>query len=246
MSPPPGDTHRLSELRIVLLGSRNAGKNSSGKTILGSKEFGLQRDVTECVMETGDVAERKITVVKAPGWQRNKAVRNSPESLKQQIVLSVSMCPPGPHAVLLVLPLSNKSWKSEKNVLEGYLMLLTETVWSHTIILFTFGDSLGDGTIEQYIERVEYLQCLVKKCRNRYHVFNNTKRDECQVTELLEKIEVMVAENKGYHLEINTVMEHEGTMKKKGKTKEKKSKEESSAGELVLCWLGDGQSIDTT
>lgn len=195
-------------------------------------------------MERGEVAGRKITVVEAPGWKRNKAVKNSPESLKHQIVLSASMCPPGPHAVLLVLPLSNKSWKSEKNVLEGYLMLLTESVWSHTIVLFTFGDSLGNRTIEQYMKNVEYLQWLVKKCRNRYHVFNNTKSDECQVTELLEKIEVMVAQNGGCHLEIDTGVEHEGTMKTKGKTKEKKSKEDTSAGEFV--GFDGGQSIDTT
>ncbi|KAB5522709.1 hypothetical protein PHYPO_G00162600 [Pangasianodon hypophthalmus] len=225
-----GEANHLSEVRSVLLGCRNAGKSSSGNTILGREDFDLQESA-QCVMRHGEVAGRKITVVEAPGWQRNKAVRNSSDLLKQEIVHSVSMCPPGPHAVLLVLRLDFKSWKSEKNVLQGYLNLLGDNVWHHTIVLFTFGDSLGDSTIEQHIERGEaYIQWLIEKCGNRYHVFNNKKRDDdSQVTELLEKIEMMVAGNRGCHLEMDTKVltkvEHE-TKKKK---KEKKSKVEESA-----------------
>ncbi|KAM9440438.1 GTPase IMAP family member 8-like isoform 2-T3 [Clarias gariepinus] len=175
-------------------------------------------------MRQGDVAGKDITVVEAPGWQRNKAVRNSIELLKQEIVLSVSRCPPGPHAVLLVLRLNVKSWKSEQNVLEGYLELLTERVWSHTIVLFTFGDALGDTTIEQYIKTEEYLQGLVQKCGNRYHVFNNKKRhDVSQVTELLEKIEKMVAGNEGCHLEMDKKILQD--VEERRREEEKRSKE---------------------
>ncbi|KAF4073260.1 hypothetical protein AMELA_G00256930, partial [Ameiurus melas] len=147
-----GDAHHLPEVRIVLLGCRKAGKSSSGNTILGRDEF-TSWTSTECVKRHGEVAGRKITVVEAPGWQRNNAVSNSTESFKQEIVLSVATCPPGPHAVLLVLRLDVKSWKSEKNVLEGYLNLLGDDVWNHTIVLFTFGDSLRDTTLEQYMGR---------------------------------------------------------------------------------------------
>ncbi|KAF5896571.1 GTPase IMAP family member 8-like, partial [Clarias magur] len=175
-------------------------------------------------MRQGEVAGRKITVVEAPGWQRNKAVRNSTEPLKQEIVLSVSRCPPGPHAVLLVLRLNVKSWKSEQNALEGYLELLTERVWGHTIVLFTFGDALGDTTIEQYIKTEEYLQGLVEKCGNRYHVFTNkTRRDDSQVTELLEKIEKMVAGNGGCHLEMDTKILQD--VEERRREEEKRSKE---------------------
>ncbi|XP_053473568.1 uncharacterized protein LOC128603282 [Ictalurus furcatus] len=221
-----GDSHHLPEVRIVLLGCRKAGKSSSGNTILGRDEFAL-RTSAECVKRHGEVAGRKITVVEAPGWQRNKTVSNSTESFKQEIVLSASTCP---HAVLLVLRLDVKSWKSEKNVLEGYLNLLGDDVWNHTIVLFTFGDSLRDTTLEQYMERrKEYIQWLTEKCGNRYHVFNNEKRDDVsQVTELLEKIEKMVAGNRGCHFEMDTKAEHK-TKKKTKKHKEKERKVEDSA-----------------
>ncbi|XP_053341150.1 GTPase IMAP family member 8-like [Clarias gariepinus] len=219
LSYDSGEIH-LSEVRIVLLGSMNAGKSSAGNTILGRKEFDLKR-TAQCVMRQGDVAGRKITVVEAPGWRRNKSIRNSTEELKQEIILSVSRCSPGPHAVLLVLRLDLKSWNSEQNVLEGYLELLTERVWSHTIVLFTFGDALGDTTIEQYIKTEEYLQGLVKKCGNRYHVFTSKKRDDVsQVTELLEKIEKMVAGNGGCHLEMDKRIKEERKTEDGKKSKE--------------------------
>src|SRR4029434_3066334 len=84
------------------------------------------------------------------------------------------------------------------------LELLSERVWSHAIVLFDCGECLGDTPIEQHIEsESEGLQWLVEKCGNRYHVLNNQKReDHMQVTQLMEKIEEMVAGNRGRHYEM--------------------------------------------
>ncbi|XP_031425713.1 GTPase IMAP family member 9-like [Clupea harengus] len=179
-------------MRIVLLGSRKEGKSSSGNTILGREEF----DTAECVKREGETAGRRITVVEASGWFRNSSVVQTPERDKEEIVLSVSLCPPGPHAVLLVTNVNWSFTEKERRAVQEHLELLGERVWSHTIVLFTYGDRLRNTTIEQHIEREgKALQWVVEKCGNRYHVVDNKKGDGGQVTELLEKIEEMVAGN---------------------------------------------------
>ncbi|XP_036436224.1 uncharacterized protein LOC118814632 [Colossoma macropomum] len=218
------DTHHLSDLRILLLGYINGGRSSSGNTILGRKEFDFQR-TTHCVKRQGEVAGRHITVVEAPGWWSNKPVEENTELLKREIVLSVSLCPPGPHTVLLVVSLKFDFKERDRRVLEGYLMLLTEKVWNHTIVLFTSGDCLGNRTIEQYIEcEGKALQWLVEKCGNRYHVLNNKNRsDSIQLTELLEKIEEMVAENSVHHFEMDRKILQE--VEEKRRAEEERAKE---------------------
>src|SRR4029434_1846157 len=98
-----GKSHHLSEFRVLLLGNRNAGKSSSGNTILGREEFDTVGRTAQCVKRQGEVAGRQVTVVEAPGWRKNVNLTDTPELTKQEIVLSVSLCPPGPHAVLLVI-----------------------------------------------------------------------------------------------------------------------------------------------
>uniref|UniRef100_A0A673MK74 AIG1-type G domain-containing protein n=1 Tax=Sinocyclocheilus rhinocerous TaxID=307959 RepID=A0A673MK74_9TELE len=180
------------ELRIVLMGYRAAGKSSAGNTILGREEFDLKTSA-QCVRRHGEVADRHITVIEAPGWWRTYTVQESSELLKQEILLSVSLCPPGPHAVLLIIRVDYMFKETERKAVQGHLDLLGERVWSHTIVLFTHGDSL-EG---------QDLQWLLDKCGNRYHVLNNQNRsDHTQIKELLEKIEETVAQNNSCHFEI--------------------------------------------
>uniref|UniRef100_A0A9J7ZZP1 AIG1-type G domain-containing protein n=1 Tax=Cyprinus carpio carpio TaxID=630221 RepID=A0A9J7ZZP1_CYPCA len=210
------DAQRLSELRIVLMGYRTAGKSSTGNSILGREEFDLKASA-QCVRRHGEVADRHITVIEAPGWWMNEPVEESPELLKQEIVLSVSLCPPGAHAVLLIIRVDTRFKETERKALQGHLDLLGERVWSHTIVLFTCGDSLLDTSIEQHIESEgEDLQWLLDKCGNRYHVLNNQNRsDDTQIKELLEKIEETVTQNNGCHFEIDRKILQETDGKKK-------------------------------
>ncbi|XP_048036104.1 GTPase IMAP family member 8-like, partial [Megalobrama amblycephala] len=218
------DAQHLSDLRIVLMGNRYAGKSSSGNTILGREEFDLKRSA-QCVRRHGEVADRHITVIEAPGWWKNYTVEDSPERLKQEILLSVSLCPPGPHAVLLIIRVDDRFKETEIKSVQDHLDLLSKRVWSHTIVLFTHGDSLLDTSIEQHIESEgQDLQRLLDKCGNRYHVLNNHNRsDDIQIKELLEKIEETVAQNNGCHFEIDRKILQE--MEEKRRAEEERAEE---------------------
>src|SRR4029434_6198818 len=116
-----GKIHHLSELRIVLLGYRTAGKSSSGNTILGREEFDTVGSTAQCVKREGQVAGRQVTVVKAPGWWKDYQLEITPELTKNEIELSVSLCPPGPHALLLVICVDTSFTEREKRSVQKHL-----------------------------------------------------------------------------------------------------------------------------
>lgn len=188
----------------MILGHTGCGKSSTGNLILGREVFEFRRNA-QCVKRQGKVAGRNVTVVEAPGWYKYTHVEGSPALLKQELVLSVSRCPPGPHAVLLIIRADSPFKENDKKVLKGYMKLLGDKVWNHALVLFTFGNFLGEARIEEHIEcEGEDLQWLVEKCGNRYHVLSSKSRDNItEVRDLLEKIEELVEVNGGRHFELD-------------------------------------------
>ncbi|KAJ8382400.1 hypothetical protein SKAU_G00031780 [Synaphobranchus kaupii] len=181
---------QLSELRLVLLGKQGAGKTAAGNAIFGKEEF-CGKEGVSCVKRQAEVAGRHVTIIDTPGW-------DSPsEQVKQEMTRSVSLCPPGPHAFLLTVPLEELPQKERKSM-KTHLQLLGERVWRHTLLLFTCEEEFESTTIKEHIRKEKSLQWLVEQCGYRYQVLNIT--EECartQVTELFGKIEEMVAGNCG-------------------------------------------------
>ncbi|MBN3309489.1 GIMA4 GTPase, partial [Amia calva] len=154
----------------------------------------------------GAVAGRLVTVVDTPGWDL-ESIKDNAEWVREEIKFSLSLCPPGPHALLLVIPVGSVS-ERERRAAQEHLELISERVWRHTIVLFTWGERLGDTTIEQHIERGgQELQRLVEEFGEKYYAFKNKSRDGTQVTELLEMIEEMVAENRGQFFTVKMYQE---------------------------------------
>ncbi|XP_076123321.1 GTPase IMAP family member 9-like [Alosa pseudoharengus] len=224
-----GDIPHLSELRIVLLGNREAGKSSAGNTILGREEFDPDVRTLQCVKRQGEVAGRQVTVVDTPGWKDYdlNISMDSPNLLKQEIVVSVTLCPPGPHAFLLVIHENMTFTEAERNATSNHLSLLGHGAWKHSLVLF-----IQETPAEEKAFDVKggMFQWLVDKCGNRYHVLNIKIKDDTQITELLEKIEEMVAGNSGRHYEINREILQ--------KVEEKRTEEERRAEERKIQRLG--------
>uniref|UniRef100_UPI0037E98D4E uncharacterized protein n=1 Tax=Semicossyphus pulcher TaxID=241346 RepID=UPI0037E98D4E len=193
-----------THLRMVMVGAQWSAKSSAGKNILKKNAFAVlhRRSTERCAISHNMVANRQLTVVDSPGWFYNHTLQDTCEWDKLEIESSVHLCPPGPHAVLLVVGLSSAFNASYLRAVQEHMSLFTDDVWKHTVVLFTRGDWLGVKTVEERIESEEGLRWLVEKCGNKYHVLDNTNgRDRAQVTELLEKIEEMWAGNKEPHYE---------------------------------------------
>ncbi|XP_051957338.1 GTPase IMAP family member 8-like isoform X2 [Xyrauchen texanus] len=188
----------LSELRIVLLGWIVSGKSSTVNTIFDDEI--LKKGKTEqCTNHSGDVDGRRVLVLDTPGWWKYLSTRFNPEFVRTAILESEGLAErvKFPNAMILVIP-TDASFKNEqKRVIEEYMAIFGEEVWRHTIVLFTWGDRFPDISIEEHIESEgDALQWLIEKCGNRYHVFDNTDRkNRDQVTQLLQKIDQMVAGN---------------------------------------------------
>ncbi|XP_055015682.1 uncharacterized protein LOC110172592, partial [Boleophthalmus pectinirostris] len=185
------------ELRLFLLGNIGCGKTCSADTILNEKAALSHSMSRGLVQRQGFVEGRRVTVVEAPRWYWSGGQMD--ESIRKETAKAMMALTPGPHAILLLIPVFQFT-EMETLVPAELERLFGEDVLDHTLVLFTCGDYLIGRSLEEYLKKEPpALSQILERCNGRCHVINNRNRqDRQQVTKLLDKVDTIVQRN-GIH-----------------------------------------------
>lgn len=188
---PRGGSHG-SDLRVVVLGESWSPHAPDGVTILCGET--PKRDGSTFRRWRGWVAGRRLSVFEPLGLKWRDGPGPNRAGQRRSIEESVSQCRPGPHVVLLLLPAFLTCTQRWRSAMEEHVSWLGPDVWRRALLLFTWGETLGES-VEQHVLRNRELTELVGKCEGRYHMVTSSKNNSL-VEGLLEKMEAIVAMNR--------------------------------------------------
>ncbi|KAK7934022.1 hypothetical protein WMY93_004918 [Mugilogobius chulae] len=175
-------------LNLVVFGRTGAGKTSAAESILKRADLSAASSPGQCVKHQAEVCRRWVSLVELP------ALSGKPlETVMQQCFRSISLCgPEGVHAFILVLPLGPLT-DEDKTELKTIQDTLSSRVHPFTMILITVDSDSTDPDVLQSVKGDTDIQELCQSCGGGYLVFNLS--DQQQVSELLESVEILRAEN---------------------------------------------------
>ncbi|XP_035771566.1 GTPase IMAP family member 8-like [Neolamprologus brichardi] len=171
------------ELRIMLFGKSEKKKSALEKLLVGKKEskgFGGKQSGSA----SGERNRKPPTVVKTPN-----IFSLSVDELFKVMKSCVSLCPPGPNVLLLLVKPSDFT-EENRQTLNLVLSLFGQDAFNHSIVIRTHNEE-GNDSVDK----------LIEESKQRQHFVNFDRKDSfSDSSELMEEMNEIVSKNWGKYL----------------------------------------------
>ncbi|XP_028449320.1 GTPase IMAP family member 8-like [Perca flavescens] len=174
--PEENPVTHTSAFRIVLLGKSKDKQTQIGNFIIGNQFFHNQRPFStrQCVATCGEWRGKPLTVVKTPDM-----FSLSVEAVIAEIKSCVTLCPPGPN-VLLLLVKPSEFTEVNRQTLKFILSLFGRDAFEYSMMIVK----------HQWKEMTVPVNGLLKDCGGRYYIMSEDNHRS-----LMEKIEETANKN---------------------------------------------------
>ncbi|XP_058624180.1 GTPase IMAP family member 4-like [Onychostoma macrolepis] len=215
------------DLRLLLIGKTGYGKSTTGNLIFNDRVFESEKSSSSvtrvCKSHTGSVHNRSVTVIDTPDFRFSTHTDFDSDS---ELKRALELCSAGAHVILLFLPLSTFT-EQEMEFISWFEQKFGAEALRFTLVLFTHADQRHMRSLGEMIRANPQLSAFIERCGQRYREFNiKAPANRQQVTELIEKIDRLVSENRNSCYTLEVMLETERRREEEKRAEEERRERE--------------------